>query len=383
MTSLFVCLRVSLVVLLLMPIVAFAQPKSAKKKSARPNAEKFSEPVSSEPVDYKEYYRYWIHQPLVEAGKFKGAPPCPGCDVAKAQAAGENELPAERCPAAYRDIYKPRTRSGGFFFSPKTVNPDLDIRLALGYLDEVIDGERVSFDKYVAEAMIDNLQLPCDQPGAAACDFEIDNEDPESGDFTVLTKMIVDPFSKKPRKVRIVVGHSSASTSERANTSGFGQFKQQERTRRTENMFLDGVKNANAAFYVGHARRGGGPSFEPPVRNARGQVDYNYYLSERPGMRKLTEALSSTPDPVPLLGAFACQPDNLYKPDLKASTSKTALMLAGRGTFESVAAQAMGAIDSMLALRCEKQTRATMNAITGGVYGRPVDPVTIDGLFKK
>ena len=320
----------------------------------------------------------------MEAGKFKGAPPCPGCEAAAAQTAGDAQAKGAACPETYREIYRPRLKGLQAFFAPFQTNEppkDLDIRLALGYLDEVVDGERVSFDKYIAEAMIDNLQLPC-EPGTFACDFEIDNNDPDSGDFTVLTKMIVDPFSRKRRKVRIVVGHSSVSNVEKENLSGFGQFKQQERTRRTEGMFLDGLKNANAVFYVGHARKGGGPSFEPPVRTARGAIDYNYYLSERPGMKKVTEALASSHDPTPLLGAFACRPDDLYKPDLRAATPKTALMLAGRGTFESAAAQAMGAIDSMLALRCEKGTRASMNALKD-VYGRPVDPVTIDGLFRK
>ncbi len=74
-----------------------------------------------------------------------------------------------------------------------------------------------------------------------------------------------------------------------------------------ETAFLSGLAQADAVFYNGHSRDGGGPDFEPPLFNpSNHHVAYYWYRSHQPGLKKMLKALKASEKKPELIGLFSC-----------------------------------------------------------------------------
>ena len=74
---------------------------------------------------------------------------------------------------------------------------------------------------------------------------------------------------------------------------GDEHFYQLCKSQYVRNAWRESIENGDEiVIYDGHARDGGGPSFDPPVVLPNGHVDYNWYRKNKPGHKDETEAFS-------------------------------------------------------------------------------------------
>lgn len=100
------------------------------------------------------------------------------------------------------------------------------------------------------------------------------------------------------------------------------------------------AKGDEIVLYNGHARDGGGPSFDPPKVKSNGKVDYNWYQSTREGHNHEKESFqeASTKGKVPVIyGSFSCSSkkhffDNGHFPEI---SPKTNYVLSHRTSFNN------------------------------------------------
>lgn len=134
------------------------------------------------------------------------------------------------------------------------------------------------------------------------------------------------------------------------------------KTKYARETFRSSITNGDEmVFYEGHARDGGGPSFEPPKVLANGHVNYSWYRQNRPGHKLETSALRAAHDkgkaPV-FYGSYSCSSriHFLDRGQLAQSSPTTALVLSNRLSYsDETVAGLLQTIDSALSKRCESE----------------------------
>lgn len=250
----------------------------------------------------------------------------------------------QKCLKHYLQIYK---------------KENLDFRVAFGYLDDsspkAIVDDKILFTKFVMQ-----LSAPCEK-NVFACGFKRDPDD-----ATLFYKTIIDPLGR-PRNVTLHANYSSVSTSNKLNTTVMKE-QQRHQSEAVNKMFFEGAKTADALFYAGHARSGGGPDFSPAVRNKNGSENYKgYYKVKRPGINKLISALKTRTDGGPaLISLAACDSIKHFQKDLKnAAPSSGYVLTTDLSYVTDVYGATFGALDSLLGQRCQEDfERSVVRPIT-------------------
>lgn len=134
------------------------------------------------------------------------------------------------------------------------------------------------------------------------------------------------------------------------------------KTKYTREAFQNGITGGDEmVFYEGHARDGGGPSFEPPRVLANGHVNYSWYRRNRPGHLMETAALKAAHQkgkaPV-FYGSYSCSSrlHFLDRGQLAQSSPSTAYVLSNRLAYsdETIAAL-LQTMNSALSKQCEAE----------------------------
>lgn len=238
----------------------------------------------------------------------------------------------QKCIQHYLQVYK---------------KENLDFRVAFGYLDDSSPKEIVD-DKILFTQFVKQISSPCEK-NVFACGFERDPDD-----ATIFYKSIIDPMGRK-RNVTLHANYSSVSTSNKLNTTVMKE-QQKNQTEAVNKLFFEGAKTADAIFYAGHARSGGGPDFSPAVRNKNGTNNYKgHYQVKRPGIRKLVEALKTRTDGGPaLISLGACDSLKHFQKDLKKSAPSSGYILTTESSYVTdIYGATIGALDSLLGQRCQ------------------------------
>ena len=236
----------------------------------------------------------------------------------------------------------------------------IDMRVALGMLDRRAYGGQPqgSDDRYIRTSLTSQLTKSCQGPNVFACGFAAD---PRDGDL--YTKKVVDPLGRE-KIVRLRITHSSASAVEAENRGKMkdAQTAQSEVSRKN---FLEGLEKADVVIYNGHAREGGGPDFNLPIRKKDGHPDYKgHYLKNRPGLNAMVEALRKRSDGGPaFLGLLACKSKAHFYDRVKPVSPASGQMTTGGnyGYFDDGPYVVLNMLDSLLGQRCEGDFQKSIN----------------------
>lgn len=193
---------------------------------------------------------------------------------------------------------------------------DVGVRISFGYKDA--RPARFVGDRYERLYLLQSLLKPCESSEDLACGFERDKKD-----LNAFTKTVA-AASKEKEKVliRLYITASAASPDDEDNRKNPYQKKLSENA--LEN-FIEGVKSAEAVFYVGHSRDGGGPDFKPPRMTKEHHVAYAWYRKHEPGLNVLLENLKpdEKKERSPFkLGLLSCVSTQLFEKRIRQATDK-------------------------------------------------------------
>lgn len=250
--------------------------------------------------------------------------------------------------------------------------PEIDVRVVFGYGDE--SRESVVDDPLTSQILIDQLTKPC-ASNVAACGFKRSVDDAE------LFEKVVKGPSGTSHTVKLRLVTSAYSSSDVINRAFLSD--QERKSAHAKQTFLKGIEQADALFYVGHARDGGGPDFSPAKRNADGTINYPYYHRNKPGLEELTAAMSLAKKSPKIMGLLACNSDR-WRKRFSGLAPKSGLILSSTEKIASevVLAQVYGALDAILWKRCENSFNESLNPVPKQEYaGSKIQKITLSNFF--
>jgi hypothetical protein len=249
---------------------------------------------------------------------------------------------AVRCEDFYNKILKDRT---------------LDIRIAIGYVDDTV-GKKVvdhdfnygfspSMDLGIYYALSRLLTEPC-RGNLEYCGFAVSTQNPN-----LFTKHLRIHGENVLAKVEI---HFSSMSEFLEQNLGVFHSEQETRSVFLEKFFVRGISQADAFFYIGHSREGGGPDFRPPVfipgRNA---VNYDgYYLMRTPGLKRMVRALSA-PTQAPVIAIMSCDSKHHFLKDIHEKAPQSGVIsTTNMLNIDELSNGTIGGVDALLRGQCEK-----------------------------
>lgn len=214
-----------------------------------------------------------------------------------------------------------------------------DIAIFFGYGNF----ENKTFDEHQAKAFARILKKPC-APGIAACGFT----EVGRGVYTVF-------LAKNGVNVRI--SWTSINRNMPMHLDPNGQYWDQEkRSSQVRADFYRELSKADAVFFLGHSRGGGGLGFN--VANAfTNALNYVFRVPVIP----MKQALAQRPSRLKMLGLFGCDSDRYYRAEVESVVPRVSLLVGDGDLDFNDGPQAMlGALDSLLARKCEAPFQATL-----------------------
>lgn len=142
-----------------------------------------------------------------------------------------------------------------------------------------------------------------------------------------LVKTVQDRFSGRRLQVELRIDSSSVHSKNSLNTSRF-ELEQERKTKQTQARFHQALSSADAVFYLGHARSGGGPDFAPPRLTSSGRVDYPWYQSRQQNFRQMLSVLSQQSKDPAVLGLLACRSTPLFLRQTKQAATESLVITA-------------------------------------------------------
>lgn len=278
---------------------------------------------------------------------------CQDCSFAESPSADR------ACKSQYDSIY---------------TKPEVNIHVAIGYMDDsenpngnyyagvpIVLNESV--DSAARAGLIRQLTLPC-EGDQGACGFQRHPVDQE-----LLSKTIT--YHGQQTVVHIRATNASATPLFETNT-GEGKGRQSIATYRSEENFFGSFSTSDLTVYTGHARGGGGPDFNPPVRLPDGSADYNgYYRVKKPGLKHLFSSLSQASAHPPLLAIIACKSDELFHATVQKAAPGIGLVTTSDLIFfEDGFTATYLVIDSFLRQECGSTFQKSLGALkpSNGTY---------------
>lgn len=265
-------------------------------------------------------------------------------------------------------------------YNPLWADGVIDIRIALGYFDWTVGNEVIwdgrsygfspSLDIATYAALRDLLTSSC-YGNLRFCGFKTDPNNP----YRFLKNVQIHGRSYQAR----VEMHFASATEYLRENLGSARDTQQQRSQYAENFFLKGLTSADAMFYFGHSRNGGGPDFNPPVFvKGQNKVNYDgYYKVQQPGFRKMIAALQG-PEKTPILGLMSCASRDHFLSRLRQTAPTTGVITSMDVLEIDVVYTAMvGAVDAILRGQCQSSFYQSMRL-------NPANQryITMDGMFE-
>ncbi|WP_413612976.1 hypothetical protein [Bdellovibrio sp. HCB-110] len=257
----------------------------------------------------------------------------------------------------------------------------LDIRIALGYFDWTTGnnvyaghtnyGLSPSMDLGAYSALKRLLLTPC-YGKARFCGFR---QDPKNS-YRFLREVQI---HGNKYNARVEIHFSSATEYLNANLVDY-RTEQKQRTQFMENYFARALQEADAVFYFGHSRNGGGPDFAPPIFiPGRNKVNYDgYYEVQRPGLKKMISALNNGSKKTAVIGLMSCASRDHFLSRVRAAAPKTGVITSMDVlNVDEVYTAMIGGADALLRGQCQRsfyqQLRMTHNNQKF---------ITMDGMFE-
>jgi len=286
----------------------------------------------------------------------------------------------ETCRAFYRNLYD---------------GPDLDVRIAFGYMDAPADEGPITvegneypvnyaLDGHARAAFTNWIQRSCGK-SEQLCGFQEQPDDPD------LYVKVQEPHARHPGTVRLRITHASAAPEYARNVEGGDQHAlQSQLTQRSESNFLGGLVQADAVFYVGHARGGGGPDFAPPILRPDRHVNYDgYYRRVKPGMKKVGYFLQNTETPAKVISLLSCKATGLFVDQFRLETMAPGSMFVSAPNltgFKAILLTTTAVFDSLLNGRCLTEIRSMLDRVEmfAEVGGNPLplsELIVFDGVL--
>jgi hypothetical protein len=195
-----------------------------------------------------------------------------------------------------------------------------NVRVAFGYKDA--RPARFVGDRYERMFLIHELMGAC-EGGNQACGFERDKKD-----MNVFMKTV--KVKEQEFVIRVNITASAAGPDDDDNRTN---PYQKHLTHNSRENFLEGVRVAEAVYYVGHSRDGGGPDFKPPRMTKQKHVEYPWYVKNKPGLKSLLANLKTDKkhERGPLkLGLLSCASTQLFEKRIKEVHAKVELVTVPR-----------------------------------------------------
>lgn len=253
------------------------------------------------------------------------------------------------------------------FIDTYTRDGVFDIRYALGYFDyptgsnPIVEhgldwGIAVSADEGIAVGIRKVLTRKCTSEDRRLCGFReiTPQEDRIRRGKTVLTRDI--EIGDRKVEARMTLTYASASPFYERNLTLL-KAKQDRYTEASDENFFGGLRNADAVIYMGHARNGGGPDFNPPRLTPDKHVDYyGYYRKQFPGMFRMLKELKANSNKEIFLGLFSCDSKLHFGRRLLTQNPKQRVVLTLGGeavlNYADTFLVSMGYIEGLLRGRC-------------------------------
>ncbi|MGZ3771256.1 MAG: hypothetical protein ACXVCP_17065 [Bdellovibrio sp.] len=255
----------------------------------------------------------------------------------------------------------------------------LDIRIALGYFDWTT-GNEVSYRgaNYGLSPSIDigafyalrHLLLSACHGETRFCGFHQDTKNPN-----LFLKQV--KIHGRIVKAQIQMHFSSATEFLNNNLRSYAN-EQQQRSKFMEAFFKQALGNADAVFYFGHSRNGGGPDFSPPIFvNGKNKVNYDgYYEIQKPGFKKLIQALQG-PNTLPILGLMSCASRMHFLKKVQAASPTTGVITSKDVlNVDYVYTALIGGVDAILRGQCQHGFYESLRLTT-----KNQEHITMDGMF--
>ena len=257
----------------------------------------------------------------------------------------------------------------------------LDIRIALGYFDWTIgrpvtyEGTNVglspSLDIGGYSSLSSLLKKPC-YGQTSFCGFQQDQNN---------IYLFYKDVSIHGRSIKVKLEMHFSSATELLNQNlGASSNDQKLRSQYAENFFLKSLREADAAFYFGHSRNGGGPDFLPPIFiSGTNRVDYKgYYEKYRPGLNKMVAALSQSSRQASVIGMMSCA----SRPHFLSTIRKVAPhsgIITSTSVLEisEVYTALIGAVDGLLRGQCQQSFYQSIR-----MTAKNQKYITMDGMFE-
>lgn len=257
----------------------------------------------------------------------------------------------------------------------------LDIRLALGYFDWTTGTEvhtqgnnygfSPSMDLGAYSALRTLLLSPC-SGRLRFCGFR---QDPQNSyRFTREVQIQGNRYI-----ARVEVYFSSATEYLNLNLNSESRL-QKQRTQFIENYFTSALKNADAIFYFGHSRNGGGPDFAPPVFIAgRNKLNYSgYYKVQRPGLKRMISALNSSEKKAPIIGLMSCASREHFLSKIRSLAPHSGVITSMDVlNVDEVFTAMIGGVDAILRGQCQHSFYQSLR-----MTARNQRYITMDGMFE-
>ncbi|UOF00044.1 hypothetical protein [Bdellovibrio reynosensis] len=256
----------------------------------------------------------------------------------------------------------------------------IDIRIALGYFDWTTGRPvKAKFQNYGLSPSLDLgayaalkaiLTEPC-EGNSRFCGFKVDpsNTNRLSREVKVHGKSYIARIDMQ-----------FASQSEYLDENRFSlRTEQNQRTAFMEDFFARGLQNADAIFYFGHSRNGGGPDFSPPIFiGSSNKVDYtNYYKPKRPGFKKMVAALSNGKQ-APIIGLMSCASRDHFLKKLQEIAPNSGLITSMDVLLVEMVYTAMiGGVDAILRGQCQASFYQSLRMTDDNRKY-----ITMDGMFE-
>jgi len=248
------------------------------------------------------------------------------------------------CLSTYLDFYR---------------NSEIHIAVLFGYKDS--SPARFVSDRYERMNFVQSILKPCNVANlsnesktqnpdrTSACGFER-----EIYDTDLFQKKIFGP-DHKWKTVRLRVTHSSVGPDDEENRRNPYQSWQSQYA---QTLFSTELKTADAVFYNGHSRAGGGPDFQPPKLKKNRHVSYEWYKKHQPGLMQILTNLSSSPlnSPLKVLGLLSCASTRHFSHQiLKLNPTLNLITNENLIYFSDAQTSLLSALSALLEMKCSPE----------------------------
>lgn len=231
---------------------------------------------------------------------------------------------------------------------------------ALGYFDDShgIDmihnginwGLSPSLDIEIFHIIRELLLQPCDPKyHRQSCGFT-QTGDALNGRVELIKNMTLEGESIN---FKMTLTYASASVNFDQNLTDL-RSRQRYLSWQSEQNYFENIGKADAIFYNGHSRDGGGPDFKPPILNQANKVNYDgYYRIQREGIKRVLKQIKESAYKDGLLGFFSCYSQrHFYSALTKANPNQKLILSSDTIDYLDTLLVSMGYVEALMQGQC-------------------------------